>query len=185
MLTPSAQECYPLIEVSSHLSFHSKEYRKWASLCQLQGFSLAYLDDWSKFDALNFNCMLISVRGWFLMEKRGALFPKVGMLEGYVKSRSQVYGAICKTGKNNQKVSNHGEEPVSEYHPWVFQHLSCQKLSNPYQLLHLHDFETLQHAMHRRKSILSIYWQHERTISSDKIYRYRWHLCALNKWLKL
>ena len=51
-----------------------------------KGFSLAYLDDWSKFDALNFNCMLISVRGWFLMEKRGALFPKVGMLEGYVKS---------------------------------------------------------------------------------------------------
>ena len=91
------------------------------------------------------------------MEKRGALFPKVGMLEGYVKSRSQVYGAFCKTGKNNQKVSNHGEELLSEYHPRVFQHLSCQKLSNPYQLLHLHDFETLQHAMHRRKSILSIY----------------------------
>ena len=44
------------------------------------------------------------------MEKRGALFPKVGMLERYVKSRSQVYGAICKTGKNNQKVSNRGEE---------------------------------------------------------------------------
>ena len=122
-----------------------------------KSFSLAYLDDWSKFDDLNFNCMLISVQGWFLMEKRGALFPKVGMLEGYVKSRSQVYGAICKTGKNNQKVSNHGEELLSEYHPRVFQHLSCQKLSNPYQLLHLHDFETLQHAMHRRKSILSIY----------------------------